>query len=1246
MNPIEISQTLHTAFVSYLATTFDVNRDGQEAALARAIRDSFDRPGALFRGPYLELTPPYETGRTLQQLVAEGIISAQLIDLPCFAAGRPLPPNAPLYTHQEAAIRKLCVEQRGIVISSGTGSGKTEGFLIPILNDLLLDPSPGVRAVLIYPMNALVNDQLDRLRILLRGTNITFGRYTSELAPKADDAREAMKTEWQQMSPAQQQLLGQYPLRNEIIGRDQIQEQGELPQILITNYAMLEYLLLRPEDQPLFLRGKWKFIVLDEAHSYAGAQGIEVGMLMRRLKHRLGKEPGETLCIATSATLTNDDAGEAAQFAQALFGETFAANDIIFGRPDHDYVPAVKEPYRPDVRTYLHPSFDDLLAEVRHTNGPRVEDIALRMEEIGLIEAEDLAHAEESAAAQFLWHMLQRNADVLDLRQYMVAQADPIAFADVAAMLFGGRLAEEEEQKQALYHLIELAAMARPAPDKPSLLPARYHLFARPPQGLWVCLNPDCSDREHSTPAAWSRLFAEPRERCDSCEAAVYPLTVCRTCGQPYLRVEEANHRFLGEADALEPHAVHYLTWQRVQENWALGEGSEELEDEEEWMRSETTSPFSQEEIQLCLMCQHGVRNGRCRCENGSPAVHITLFSVLQEQKQGNRTRHVPVGEMNECPRCRDRSYSGTEIVTPVRMSTPVPLSLLTEELYRAVPPASQVERQQRPGEGRKLLSFYDSRQGAAQFAALLQDVANQNTYIHLIPKATQQLESRYGYADFNSLAEQTMELAVDNRIFHNDVTINNRDLPRQASYLEQHQRERLQRPIRARMLAEFTTRRRSRRSLEALCLIGVSYFPPDKEPDVTALAAEIGMSTEQVLALISYLLDDLRSNKAVTLPEGVARDDELFGRNRFSPRVVRSSPGQYQLGWLGQTTRQRRRRLVEKTLRQCGLPHEDDNVVAVLQILWDWLTAPDSDMMDTSQPAAGFQIRHERLFFKTDIPCFQCNQCRRYSYRTAALPCPHPHCEGKLVPAELPTDNFYVTKLRAELVPMRVEEHTAQLAADKGRRYQDDFKQGLANVLSCSTTFEMGIDLGDLQAVVMSNVPPTVANYKQRSGRAGRRASGTAFILTWASDRPHDQSYFKTPADIISGRIRVPHIETQNELIIQRHVNAILLSEFLRHRRQQGRTDLREVGSFFDRQTPGGAHYDSLDAWLAASQEYMTYLLQQFAPRVEYGPEMVPYWIDNFKKQLQEYGAERYWLASDFYKQEMQNLVLCQLFS
>ena len=166
--------------------------------------------------------------------------------MPCFREGRPVPTDLPLFTHQAAALRKICVQGRNIVVSSGTGSGKTECFLIPILNDLLLDSTPGVRAVLIYPLNALVNDQLDRLRVLLRGTNITFGRYTSELETSADRTRKQMEKEWLEMEPERRKLFDQYPLPNEIIGRDQIQAEGKLPQILITNYAMLEYLLVAP----------------------------------------------------------------------------------------------------------------------------------------------------------------------------------------------------------------------------------------------------------------------------------------------------------------------------------------------------------------------------------------------------------------------------------------------------------------------------------------------------------------------------------------------------------------------------------------------------------------------------------------------------------------------------------------------------------------------------------------------------------------------------------------------------------------------------------------------------------------------------------------------------------------------------------------------------------------------------------------------------------------------------------------
>ena len=153
MNPIHITDTLRTRLIQYLLTTFDVNRDGREPALHSALHDSFDTPGALFNGPYLELTLPYVTSVTLNDLADENVISSELLQLDCFKIGRPIWPDTPLFKHQEEAIRSLISDQRNVIVSSGTGSGKTECFLIPILNDLLLDPTPGVRAVIIYPLN-------------------------------------------------------------------------------------------------------------------------------------------------------------------------------------------------------------------------------------------------------------------------------------------------------------------------------------------------------------------------------------------------------------------------------------------------------------------------------------------------------------------------------------------------------------------------------------------------------------------------------------------------------------------------------------------------------------------------------------------------------------------------------------------------------------------------------------------------------------------------------------------------------------------------------------------------------------------------------------------------------------------------------------------------------------------------------------------------------------------------------------
>ena len=281
-----------------------------------------------------------------------------------------MPIDTALYAHQARAIRRV-MDGHNVVVASGTGSGKTECFPIPIIDDLLRDTTPGVRALLVYPMNALVNDQLDRLRSLLRGSGISFGRYTSELAQTEAEARRRL---------ADQISAGRIP-REEVISRERVRgnaPQGippEPPQILITNYAMLEYLLLRPEDSPLFLSGCWRYVVLDEAHTYAGAQGIELSLLLRRLKHRPGRHPGEVRCIATSATLTQDDQSAAADFAATLFGESFAREDVVFGEVEEEPpAPAAAGP-APDPAAYLRVS-DDALVIVRTATTPANDLVA------------------------------------------------------------------------------------------------------------------------------------------------------------------------------------------------------------------------------------------------------------------------------------------------------------------------------------------------------------------------------------------------------------------------------------------------------------------------------------------------------------------------------------------------------------------------------------------------------------------------------------------------------------------------------------------------------------------------------------------------------------------------------------------------------------------------------------------------------------------------------------------------------
>ncbi len=340
IHPINATTRLQDRYMDYLTSYFKINNHDLHEQFKHNLRLS----NQFLKGPYLEATLPYKPGKTITELIDEQIVHPEI--------ARFLPGGSEfrLYRHQERAIR-LAKTKTSFVVATGTGSGKTESFMLPIFNHLLEQKqanilTDGVRALLLYPMNALANDQLDRLRKLLKDTpDITFGRFTGETEEKKINAAQAYKAQHKEN-----------PLPNERLSREEIRRNP--PHILITNYAMLEYLMMRPEDNTLFsgmFKKNWRFVVLDEAHTYDGATGAEVAMLLRRLKTEV-EESTPLQFIATSATLGSSDEAkrEVMSFASKLFDQPFSLENeqlIMSERIDYDELyPAIE---LPDSNVYI-----------------------------------------------------------------------------------------------------------------------------------------------------------------------------------------------------------------------------------------------------------------------------------------------------------------------------------------------------------------------------------------------------------------------------------------------------------------------------------------------------------------------------------------------------------------------------------------------------------------------------------------------------------------------------------------------------------------------------------------------------------------------------------------------------------------------------------------------------------------------------------------------------------------------------
>ena len=318
--------TIRSRYENYLKTSFYF----KNAKLRKSFQEALNGE-ILVKGPFPEPARKFKTGIN-EKALAELFFPGESGDI------LPGLQDRSLWNHQERAIRATFEHQQNVVVATGTASGKTESFLYPILfslyqqylNDQL--NSEGVRALVLYPMNALANDQRRRLGEICKKLEVagskfkpTFGQYIGQTPEDINDNWRHARKRYEERLPG------------EIVFRKEMRKSP--PHILLTNYSMLEYLLIRPDDSPLFDNGRgfhWEFIVLDEAHQYRGTKGMEMGMLIRRLKQRLSDGGGENEIrfIATSATITSsaqeDDKQLVASFAKELFGEPFNLSGIIF----------------------------------------------------------------------------------------------------------------------------------------------------------------------------------------------------------------------------------------------------------------------------------------------------------------------------------------------------------------------------------------------------------------------------------------------------------------------------------------------------------------------------------------------------------------------------------------------------------------------------------------------------------------------------------------------------------------------------------------------------------------------------------------------------------------------------------------------------------------------------------------------------------------------------------------------------
>lgn len=1137
-------------------------------------RQLFEEPGATFHVPALEATPFYTTGKHYRDLLIPPEGSAALERCSSFPGTgvfqRP-------FKHQAEAIEHFVGAGRDIIVATGTGSGKTECFLLPILASLAIEAAQrkataqmhGCRALLLYPMNALVNDQLGRLRRLFgdvsvarilaepRGRNVQFGVYTSRTpypsarsnktdklrldpmfeklyANATEDIKERLRIEgkWpaKDMELFAQRGYNTGPNDRELFTRHEM--QVTCPDILVTNYSMLEYMLIRPIERSIFDQTKeWLrkdernslIVVLDEAHMYRGASGAEVALLLRRLQSRLDVDRSRLKYILTSASLGSGMEAEVAvrDFAAELTGLDSSAHpfELIKGQAD---VPTDGHSGKRAEAEALT-NFDFTRIQGVHSDfAGAVDAVQTLLPELGLKAIDSIPKSIEQ-----LQHQLFLKLSDFPPARLLAAEitAKPTQFANLSQRIFP----DGAVQNRALESLLALATFARRQEDQRVFLPVRLHLFFRGVSGIFSCINPRCTEkRTNAANSLLGRMYAEPRLRC-GCGGRVFEILTHRDCGAAFIRGFMRGN----EGDFLW-HESDVVVEKGLQT--ALLETHLLIEPER----------LHPEARDIAKVWIH-IKTGRISLRDPNDSAFLPVYRPTSPINVRGRQTLTYNGE---CPVCQRGWRIENPKIMDLATKGDAPFAHLVKTQVKLQPPTRK-EDFQFPNGGRKSLLFSDGRQKAARLARdipreIEQDVFRQTLILavnelQLIGKEAR-LDDQHIYTAFiHVLAKCNL------RLFDGE------DQAELLKHVAEYKKD-FGSDLNEAMNDHFSRRAPARFDEQLLRQLGSSFYSLNAL--TLAVVAPSKRARRQIHdAMKSFALseDDI---DAITISWlGGLLDKMAFNENLAAGvRAMASGYRRPDWGILPAKPKKRLRRINDVY----GRADEIDKIL--LDVL-------------AGQQGTAYFIKPDKVILRlvTDSQWSQCSRCTTLSLMTFRGQCPN--CQSATLFSLNPDTSDYLRARkqfwRDPVIKMLsgsdrpfnidVEEHTAQLAyrdnadiSSTTEEFERRFKDILLHdddmpidVLSSTTTMEVGIDIGSLVAVGLRNIPPMRQNYQQRAGRAGRRGSSLSTVITYAQNSPHDHYYFTHPELVIAGDPPLPAIDVRNPRIIERHVHSAILQAF-----------------------------------------------------------------------------------------------------